>query len=469
MSREGNLVKNTFIISFGTIIPKLASFITLPIITAGLSKAEYGTYDLINTLVALFLPLITLQIQAAAFRFLIEKRTDKVEISKIVSTIIIFIAGTSAVGLLCMFFALRKLSFIIRSMICVYFFVDVFVQALQQIVRGINKNKVYSESTILQSLINMILIVTFIKWKDLGLIGTILAITIACSCSVIFMLFYGGVIEYFSFKFFSKELLLRMLSYSWPLIPNSLSLWVMNISDRLIVTIYLGIEVNAVYAVANKIPSLFAVVQNTFTYAWQENASINSGDDDVTKYYSNVFDRIFCLLVGIMALLIAGTPILFRILIRGDYGEAYNQMPILFMGVFFSTLSSFLGGIYIAKKKTKSVGITTISASLTNFLINIIFVRLIGIYAASLSTVISYVFLVIYRMIDIQKFQKLELNKRRILLSILILVIMCFMCFKQHWLINLANIVLAMIVFSKLNIPLIKKIIQQIVKLVKKR
>ena len=62
MSREGKLVKNTLILSIGTFLPKLASFVTLPILTAYLTKEEYGTYDLITVLVSLLLPAVTLQI-----------------------------------------------------------------------------------------------------------------------------------------------------------------------------------------------------------------------------------------------------------------------------------------------------------------------------------------------------------------------------------------------------------------------
>ena len=74
MSREKQLAKNTLIISFGTFLPKLISLITLPLITGYLTKEEYGQYDLITTLVFLVLPIATIQIQSAAFRFLIDCR-----------------------------------------------------------------------------------------------------------------------------------------------------------------------------------------------------------------------------------------------------------------------------------------------------------------------------------------------------------------------------------------------------------
>ena len=76
MSREKSLIKNTIVLSIGTVIPKFASFIVLPILTGYLTKTEYGTYDLITVLCSLFLPAVTLQIQTAAFRFLIEQKND---------------------------------------------------------------------------------------------------------------------------------------------------------------------------------------------------------------------------------------------------------------------------------------------------------------------------------------------------------------------------------------------------------
>ena len=77
MSREGKLAKNTLILSIGTFLPKLASIITLPVLTGCLTQSEMGTYDVILILESLFLPTATLQIQTAAFRFLIDARDDK--------------------------------------------------------------------------------------------------------------------------------------------------------------------------------------------------------------------------------------------------------------------------------------------------------------------------------------------------------------------------------------------------------
>lgn len=103
MNRERALLKNTIIIAIGTILPKMTTFITLPVITASLTQIEYGTYDLITTLVSFFLPMFTLQVQAAAFRFLIEYRGNKIKTRSVITNILFFIIPVSILSLFVLF------------------------------------------------------------------------------------------------------------------------------------------------------------------------------------------------------------------------------------------------------------------------------------------------------------------------------------------------------------------------------
>lgn len=468
MNREKALAKNTFIIAIGTFLPKFSSIITLPIITGGLTKAEMGTYDLISTLVSLFLPVATLQIQSAAFRFLIDVREDEKETKRIITNIISFILPTSLIALTILYLCLGNVSPVIRWLICLYFFSDILMLSTQQIVRGLSNNKLYSASSVTISFSNMLLIVLTISVGKQGLVGVLASITIATTIGLILLLVKGHILSRIDLSLFSKKTLLEMLSYSWPMIPNSLSNWVLSFSDRAVLTAFMGLEANAIYSVANKIPALFTTVQGTFVFAWQENASLASKDSDADTYYAEMFDSIFGILVGIMALLIAATPILFWLLIRGDYKEAYYQMPILFMGMLFSSMASFIGGIYVAHKKTRSVGVTTILAAACNLVIDLVFVHKIGIFAASISTLVSYVFLTIYRMVDVQKFQKVKFNTGRFCLLIALLVLMCAICWIDTVALNVLNIILGCIIAVVVNRKIMKSILLTLKKKMKK-
>ena len=459
MSREGKLAKNTFIIAIGTFLPKFASFITLPILTGCLTKAEYGTYDLITVLVSLLLPAVTLQIQAAAFRFLIEVRHDEKQIKSIVSNIICFIGPTSLIALIVLFLALSNQTGEVRIFICLYFLADILVNAARQVCRGIDKNLDYSISAVLSACGKMIFAVVFVYWLKKGLLGTVISLFAASLFSLTFLLFKAKLYRYIDFNCVSLPLLKEMLKYSWPMVPNSMSAWVMRVSDRLVVTAVLGISANAVYAVANKIPGLLNLAQNTFTLAWQENASIVSKDDDASEYYSSMFRMMFDLMAGFFGVLIAATPLLFKMLIRGDYSEAYNQIPILFVAAFFFSMSTFLGGIYVAYMKSKSVGVTTAVAAAVNLVVDIGTIHWIGLYAASGSTLVSYIFLFIFRIIDVQKIVRVRYSKSHVCLVILVMIAESALCFMQRPIMNIINIVFVLIVFYMLNRKFVKTIL----------
>lgn len=451
MSREKELAKNTIILSIGKLLPKFMTFITLPILTAQLSKAEYGAYDLISTLIMLVIPIATLQIQSAAFRFLIDCRKDKEASTLIITNIFVVTIPISLLASILVQFWFLDYSVPVRICIAAYLFFDTFFLTLGQIVRGVGKNKVYSSAAIVLSVINMVAIVCTVQFAHAGLFGVLVSLLLANIAGSVYLFFYARVFSFVDPTVISLSKIRELLSYSWPMVPNNLSNWVLKLSDRLVITAVLGVEANAVYAVANKIPNLLSIAQSVLVMAWQENASIAAKDDDAEIYYSNMLDTVFSLMFGCTALLIAGTPIMFAVLIRGDYTEAYYQMPVLILAMFFFVVSSYFGGIYVAHKRTKSVGISTMAAAAINLAIDLVFVRSMGIWAGSLSTLCAYVVLYFYRLIDCQKFQPLKVNILKQGSQIVLMIVMLVFCFCQNMVFNVINFLLGVALFFYFN------------------
>ncbi len=458
MSREKSLAKNTIILAIGTVLPKIAHLITLPIVTDELTKAEYGTYDLIATLVSLFLPIATLQVQTAAFRFLIDCKEDETGKKRVITNVVIFVILSSLLSLTLLFFVLYKLDLIVRVLICVYFFTDILLLTFVQVVRGLSNPKLYSLCMSIQPIVNMLLVVVLVYFVDGGLIGALIAMAASTTAALILVLARGKILCNIDCKLLSKSMLKELIDYSWPMIPNSLSLWMLHFSDRLVLLQFVGIEANAIYGAANKIPSMYSLANSAFTLAWQENASVNLKDEDSAAYYGNMFDNILRILAGILAMLIAMTSILFLVLIKGDYDAAYGQMAFLLMAMFFSSISSFLGGIYVAHKRTKNVGGTTIIAAVINLVIDLILVHSLEIYAASISTLVAYMFLALYRMKNIQSFQKIKFNYGSMIRYIAVLVVMTILLWLDIWYLDVVNVILGTVFAVVLNRAMIKNI-----------
>lgn len=77
MSREKTVVKNTLIMAIGTFLPRIINLLTTPIITSSTTDAQFGQLDLVTTTILSFIvPLCTLQLEQALFRFLVDAKNQ---------------------------------------------------------------------------------------------------------------------------------------------------------------------------------------------------------------------------------------------------------------------------------------------------------------------------------------------------------------------------------------------------------
>ena len=118
-------------------------------------------------------------------------------------------------------------------------------------------------------------------------------------------------------------------------------------------------------------------------------------------------------------------------------------------------MSSFLGGIYIAHKKTLNVGITTFSSAIINLVIDFALIKKIGITAGSISTLVAYFALYVYRMIDLKKIQKMnfKIAKQIFYISFLTIII----CISYINGINMSILLLINIVIGSIFFIIVNK------------
>lgn len=469
MNREKRLVKNSIILLIGQVIPKLTFLVVLPILTAYLTKIEYGTYDLISVLQSLLLPIITLQIQVAAFRYLIENKDNITEKKRIISNVFLFIIPVIILLFFGSMIVLFNYSILSRLLISLFLVLELIYGVLGQIARGLLDTKGYSYAGIINSIINLILTILFIYVFKMGLDGLLLCLCISVAIPSFFLFVKEKMYLFFEPKLKSKEQLRILLSYSWPMIPLAISMWIINASDRIMISIFLGVEANAVYAVARKIPNIINMVQASFHTAWTESASLADKDKDSSEYYSRMFDSLFRVASGLTMIVSCLTPLLFIILIKGSYEDAYFQMPILLLSMIFFSLSSFMGGLYTAKKKTKSVGLTTIGAAFINIIIDLALINIIGLYAASISTLVSYIVLTIFRMVNIRKYVNIKFDIKSLIIILLLTTISCILLYFNSIYIKLFNVLFSFVSALLINKSIIKKVGKKILIRLKKK
>ena len=75
VDRNKELAINTVILGIGQLIPKFLAIVLLPLLTSYLTTEEYGNYDLILSIASLLIPVVTMQIQQAVFRYLLASKS----------------------------------------------------------------------------------------------------------------------------------------------------------------------------------------------------------------------------------------------------------------------------------------------------------------------------------------------------------------------------------------------------------
>ena len=435
-----------------------------------LTKEEFGTYELINTLVLMLIPIITFQLPMATFRFLINCRDENSEDKKrkIISSSCIFIGITSFISLIIVYFFLPNIDFHIKILICLFLLLDIIVELTKQIARGLGDIKTFSFSTAIHAITNVIFVVILLSFMNMGLSGLLISLNIAMACTILFILIRTKIVKYINIRSFDKALLKEFFKYSIPLIPNAVSLHVINAAGRIITAAYMGLEATAIYAVANRIPQLLGQVYGVFGLSWHENASETCDAKDSEKYYSNVFNNLFNLLSGFTAVLIAATPIIFIILVRGDYDEAYFQIPILYLGVFFHCLMGFFGGIYVAVKKTLAVGISSVISAAFSIAVNFIFIEQIGLYAASISMLVGFAGIFVFRLIHTRKWKKIEYKWTKNILCFIAILIVIAIYYQKSLVFDVINITLSIIFACFINKNIIIAIFKKGTSIIKK-
>lgn len=449
-SRNENLIKNSFILSFGTLIPKALTILVLPILTSYLTTAEYGNYDLVLSATSLIVPVATMQIQQAIFRYLLGCKDKGTQEEYIVSSLafILFMSLVSCpityiVGML------LNLPKNISLIMCGLVAAESLYMLLGQMMRGMGRALNYSLGVIIYAVVNVFLLVIFLPVFNLGLNGVILSITVAYAISAVSMYLIVLRSYQITYRDFNKSRLKELLSFSAPIIPSSISLWIVNLSDRLIIVYFLGAAANGIYSVANKIPALYTTAYNIFNLAWTEMAARAADDDsDPGIYYTQMFKKMYHFLVGVMLVIIAVSPAFYYIFVNAQYYDSYYQTAILYFGVFFNSLVMYYASIYIAIKKTHQVGYSSATGAVINAIVNLLMVRTYGLYAASLSTVISYLVITLYRAMDIRKYIQIRYDAKQIIVGIAVMVLSSYFYFQR----TLPYIVLCFVVAILYNV-----------------
>ena len=426
LDKNKKLILNTFILGIGVFASKLLVFFMMPLYTGILSPAEYSLADLISQTANLLMPLACIGITDGVFRFAMDKEIDK---KQVLSSGLAILSGAGIVFLL-----LSPLISLVDYFSKYVWLIAAYVLAANvhslcaQYVRARNKTGLFALQGIINTAFVIILNIIFLVVFKMGVLGYVLSVVVADVLVTVFLVFAGKLYKDIRISSVKADIVKKLLKYSIPMIPATIFWWITSVSDRYMVTYFAGETVNGLYSAAYKIPTALTLVSSVFLEAWQYSAvsDTDAANESVSResadFFGSVFSHYQSLIYVAGSAMIAMSQILIMILCADSYFEAWRYVPVLTLGSVFSGFTSFIGSVYLVKKKSMLTFLTSMGGAIVNIVLNLLLIPKLGAQGAAIATVASYLLVFVIRAINTRRYVPFSLSLPRMIVSVLLLV-----------------------------------------------
>ena len=389
------LIKNTIYYSIGEIIPRIISFLLLPILTTYLTTAEYGINTYTTTVMSFTFVIGALSLNTFILRFYYATK-DEIERKKIIWSVFIFMCifnvFLSLLQLLIFPIIINYLNINIPfnpyfSISIINNFFDIIALIPLVLYRVKEDARGFLILSLSRTLLQFILVYIFVVLLGKGLEGSYYARLLV---NVPFMFLYYYLIKKDTIKMMDYAILKKAIKFSLPLLPGSLAYLFVSLSDRIVLERYVSLDELGIYSVAATLALVLNIVIQAL-YKTLEPVLFR-------EYHGNNFEEInlkfYKLYLCILIIAAFGTACLskefFLIATSTAFLSAYKIVPFLLISVVLSGINTYLNILMITLNKQKLVSIISIISGVLSVTLNLILIPVLGFYGAIIASSISF-------------------------------------------------------------------------------
>jgi len=396
----------------------LRNLVFLPVIAKGLGSEAYGVWGQMIGTLGLLTTLLTLNLSTACVRYLPIK-TEKREIgSALFSSLAIIWAAVGLFVLIGWFFR-TKVSFLmfgapgLVSYVWI-FFVLVLVRItggfLRNYYRSRNRIKTYSVAEGVEVILEVTAAALLVTRTSMGLSGALWALIAVEGAFMVGMLV--AILREVGFIYRLDFRGLRSyLSFSLPLIPNSLLMWVVDLSDRYVITHILGLGQAAAYVAAYQVGRAVSLFMGPIVFGYRPAASSlwDSGDRArLASYMGRALRYYLLFLVPSLFGMFYLAPEAIRVLANEDMVVSPALVLLVGIGIAFARVNEITSYPISLAGRNRIFLILSFFAAAFNLGFNVWLIPKWGILAAATSTLLTYalrntvVLVISYRILPFQ-------------------------------------------------------------------
>jgi len=213
----------------------------------------------------------------------------------------------------------------------------------------------------------------------------------------------------------------KITRYSIPLVPASLSMFILNFSDRFFLTKMSSLEQVGIYAVAYKFGILLSqVLGQPFGLIWQSKQFYLYNAKNGSELYNQMLTWLNFIMVFSWVILALFVDEVIKILTPERYWIGASLVPIISLSYVFSVLTLLFNSALYAESATTIIGRIAIISAVFNLILNYFLIKYFGMYGAAIATLITFAFIMILSIFASMKYKtiKWEFGKNILIMAI---------------------------------------------------
>ena len=210
-------------------------------------------------------------------------------------------------------------------------------------------------------------------------------------------------------KFFSAFYWKHALKFNIPLVPHYLSTTVLNSADRIMIGKMVNESSAGIYGLAYSISQIMTLF-NTALLQTIEPWLYKRINDKKIRGITKVAYPSFIGIATVNLLLIALAPEAVKLFAPPEYYDAIWVIPPVAMSVYFMFSYTFFAVFEFYYEKTKLIAAATSAGAVLNIVLNEIFIKVFGYYAAGYTTLVCYMVYAAFHMYFMRRICREQLN-----------------------------------------------------------
>ncbi|MCK4730445.1 MAG: flippase [Candidatus Aenigmarchaeota archaeon] len=459
-----------FFIFLFSILGAIASYSLRFILTSNLTPADYGLFYACLSLVGLFALFNDFGLSGSLV-YHISKFKSGNKLKELKSSIyfvffvhmIFALIITGIIFTFAEFFAINYLHLsgdiskgvFVLKILAITYFVQVGFSTFYGVLQGFQKMRMYAfvEFCRLWSWFGFTYLFILLNFSYLSP-----AIGFLCSYIFVFLLFSPLVLKLIpKVKLsFNKELSKKLVLYGLPLMLSSAAGMIIGDTDTILITFFLGLEKVGIYQTAQPTARLLWFFSGAFsTVLFPLVVELKTKKiKGLEKGISLIYRYIWIVIIPLSLMAFSFSKELLNLFFGSFYAQGSDVLKILAIGALFFSIVQINGVIFNGLGKPKKYTKIIYLGATLNLIGNLVFIPIIGITGAAISTLITYITMFLFSFVELRKLIKIKIPFREWGLTLVSGVVSLLSIYLLKNLIITSNLILEVIICFSTSIIL---------------